>query len=61
MSKYRVLITEVVEYEIDVEAEDQDAAEEAAKVEFLDSANPDRYLTAIRDRSYLAYEQGVDF
>ena len=50
MAKYTVAITEVVEYLVPVEAESEEAAEEAGMQMLVDSDNPDQWFVAVTAR-----------
>jgi hypothetical protein len=56
MNRYQVEITENVTYAVDVVAEDQEGAEDAARELFLDSDNPNQWFVRVDQRDYVAYE-----
>ena len=56
MSRFEVEIQETVVYRLTIEAEDAEAAEDAARAEFLDSDNPNQWFDSIIQRDYIAEE-----
>lgn len=58
MKQYRVEVREVVFYEMLVDADDREAAEEVAHELFIDSDNPNLWFDRVEERSFVADEVG---
>lgn len=56
MKQYRVVIEEIVTYEMTVDADTRHGAEDVARGRFLDSENPDQWFDAVIQREYIATE-----
>lgn len=50
MKRYRVMVREVVNYAVDVEAEDEDDAREAAIEKIVQDGNRDDWCVAVDDQ-----------
>lgn len=56
MKTYRVVIEEIVTYEMTVQADSRRTAEDQARGQFLDSDSPDQWFDAVIQRDYIATE-----
>jgi hypothetical protein len=52
MSKYRVIITECVRYEMEVEAEDENEARDLAEEIFVQSPDINQWCTGVDERDF---------
>ena len=54
MPKYQIVIEEIVRYTVAVEAENEEAANAAALVEFIQAESVDPYFDSVSDREVVA-------
>lgn len=54
MKRYRVTVREIVTYQVDVEAEDEDAASELALEAVVRNVNRDEWCSDVEDRDVVA-------
>jgi hypothetical protein len=60
VTKYRVTIHETAVYEIEVEADDEDGAAEAAEEAFVQSEDPNEFFQFVKDRDAKKIEEMTD-